>query len=54
MKEAYKDKDFGNCTNFRWHGNLKKERLSSELALKPDRPVNVVNGRNVYPVKISE
>ena len=43
MKEAYKDKYFGQSMNFRWHGSLKEGRLSAELAPKSDRSDCVVN-----------
>lgn len=50
MKEAYKDKCFGESTIFRWHGDFKKGRLSAELAPRPGRPKSVVNDRNVNTV----
>ena len=50
MKEAYKDKCFGESTIFRWHDDFKKGCLSSELVPKPSRRENIVNDENVNNV----
>ena len=47
MKEAYKDKCFGESMIFKLHGNLNKGSLSVELVLKLGRSEIVVNDRNV-------
>ncbi len=35
MKEVYKDKCFGESTNFRWHADFEKGRLYAEMAPNP-------------------
>ena len=50
MKETFKDKCFGESTVFRWYGDFKKGRLSTNFALKLSQPENVVKGRNVNTV----
>ena len=47
IKKAYEDKRFGESMIFRWHGDFKKERLSTKLALKAERPEIAVNDQNV-------
>ena len=43
MKEAYKDKCFGESMIFRYYGDFKKECFSAELVLKHSQPKNVVH-----------
>ena len=47
MKEAYKDKIFGESTIFRWYDDFKKGFLVAEPAPQLGRPESVVNNRNV-------
>lgn len=50
MKEAYKDKPFGESMIFRWHNNFEKRCLSSKLTPKSVWPESGVNDQNVNTI----
>ena len=54
MKEAYKNKYFGEYTIFRWYGDFKIKRLSAELASNSGRPESVMNDRNLNTVWVMQ
>ena len=53
MKKICKDRCYGESTIFRKYGGFKKERLSTELDLKSDRPENAVDEQNVNTVWVT-